>query len=925
MPVGRGSGVIVGRSDERAALWALLDGAAAGRAGSLLVVGEAGIGKTVLLGAAAEEAARRGFVLVVAPGVPGEKDVPGAALSLLGARLEKAGVPSDVVDQVRSASGQASAASSLLHAVAVAAEARPLLLVADDVHWWDELSLAALLFAVRRFAVDQVAVLVAGRPQVLDNRGLAALPHLEVGPLPRGLAGALARSVAPDTAEAVARRLWSALGGNTLAVVETAARLSDDERVGRVQSRDELPVGPGVVERWAGQVDALPARSQLALAVLAVVTTDEALMDALSAAGVLVDDLLPAEADGLVVVTELRWRFRHPLVRHAVVAAEPPATMRLAHAAAARALVGASTSPQQVLRRVRHRASAALAPDRDLASEIRADARLLEDMGARQAAAHAFELAAAADPDVASAAGCLARASSLALDDFDDDDAIRLGRAGLALEPPPPVRGSLLRVTGVAVARVEDVVEGSRLLTESLGLLAGEERRDAVRDLLFSLDLASERGARAPALVAQLGPVSHLTPLDRLLVAHTDAHVHPGIDARHELLAGLVGITDDEAVASGRAVETVANAAFDVGLEASGPMLHRIVARLSASEDPRRRLDGLGIDLLLSFWEGRWDDLTDTVEETRELSDALGRIDLYSDALLMQVMSRRARPDEFAECHHRAREIMTNAGMDFWLRTFPGERALLALALGRGDEAVDPLVDELTVMGERIGAHTVSADHVLALVECLADAGRRDEASDAGSRLRELIGPAPCALGEGFLARAEAVVSPDDRVHELLCRAEERIETGVHVFELAMTRLRHARWLRRHRRRREAADRLALALDVFDRLGCTTWADECRSELRAVGVDVVRHDRYDARALLTAQERRVADAVAAGSTNDEVGRRLFLSPRTVEVHLTHVYRKLGIRSRTELAALSAADGSSVRHVPSSGTVRPPRG
>ncbi len=907
--------MIVGRSEERGALWALLDAAGSGQAGSLLVVGEAGIGKTVLLGAAAEEASRREFAVIEVTGVPDEKDIPGAALSLLAARLEEIGVADDAVDPVRAASSPGASTSMLLRALTAAAESRPLLLLADDVHWWDDLSMNALMFAVRRFAVDPVAVLAAGRLEALGNRGLAALPRLEVGPLPRELAGALARSVATDTAESVARSLWSSLGGNTLAVVETAVRLTDEERSGRARARDELPVGPGVVERWAGQVHALPPRTQLALDVLAVVTADETLGDALSAADVVIDDLLPAEADGLVVATGLRWRFRHPLVRHAVVAAASPATMRLAHAAAARALVGTLTTPQQVLRRVRHRAAAALIPDPVLARELVAEAQLLSEMGARRAASAAFELAASSSPDPASAAECLARASSLALDDFDDDDALRLGRAGLALDPPAHVRGSLLRVTGLALARIESVVEGCRLLNESLDLLEGDDRRRALCDLLFSLDLGLERAARAPGIIADLAPVARLSSLDQLLVAHTETHVHPGLDARRLLLDALDRMTDETIVESGRAVETVTNAAMDVGFEVSGALLHRTIATLTASEDPRRRLDGVGVDLLLSFWEGRWEDLADAIDETRELSDALGRVDLYGDAMHVQLLGRRAQADDFVVCHDRARELMTEAGMDSWVRALPGEQAMLALALGRDDDALDLLRGEFQALDERIGAHTIYADHIVSLTECLADGGRFDEARVIGSRLRELIGPAPCALGEGFLARAEAAVASDDEVHELLCRAEERTETGVHVFELAMTRLRHARWLRRHRRRREATDRLVPALETFDRLGCTTWAEQCRSELRAVGVDVVRHDRYDARALLTAQERRVADAAAAGLTNDEAGRRLFLSPRTVEVHLTHVYRKLGVRGRTELAALSAADGFPVRPFP----------
>ncbi|MFC6239412.1 helix-turn-helix transcriptional regulator [Longivirga aurantiaca] len=903
----------MGRSDELRAFEELLDSLAAGRPCHLLVVGDAGIGKTVLLQAAAAAARARGVSVLEVTGVPGERALPGATLWLLASRLEAVGVESEAIEELRAVSARASAGPPLLRALAVAAAMSPVLLVADDVHWWDPLSVAALQFAARRLAVDPVAVLAAGRPQVLEDRGFAAVPRLEVGPVPRDLAGELARSVAPETVESVARGLWSRLGGNTLAVVETAARLTPDEQRGTAPVPEDLPVGPGVVTRWASEVDTLPERSRLALAVLAVVSADETLGAALSAAGVDAEDLLPAEAGGLVRLDALRWQFRHPLVRPAVLAAEPPATVRRAHAAAADALVGLATTPHLVLRRARHRAAAALGPEASLARDLTAEAELLARLGAHGAAADAYDLAAAADPDPASAAERLARAAAHALEDFDDDSAVRLGRAGLAHSPEPRVRGSLLRITGAALGRVQNATEGRHLLTRSLDLLEGPERAEAARDLLFTLDLTTEPEARVRALVDELGPADLLAPVDRLLLAHTVFHVDPGAEARLTLEQALLAVDDDEAVASGRTVETLMNAAFCLGLEVSAPRLRRAVVTLSSSGDPRRRLEGLGIDQMLAFWDGRWRHLLDMVEETRELTEAIGRVDLYSDGLELQVLARRALAAEFAPVLARARTLMSAAGMDYWAAALPGEEAMLALAEGRTERAIELVSSELDHLPAHTSAHAVHADHLVTLTEALADAGRVGDAAEVRERLRLMLGASPSALGEGFLARTAAAVAEDAEVADLLGEAEGFLEVGMHVFELAMTRLRLARWLRRHRRRREAAERLELALAAFEHLECRTWADQCRAELRAVGVDVTRHDRYDTRAQLTAQERRVVDVVGAGATNDEAARQLFLSPRTVEAHLTHVYRKLGVRGRTELARLATAhDGPSSR-------------
>jgi DNA-binding CsgD family transcriptional regulator len=231
---------------------------------------------------------------------------------------------------------------------------------------------------------------------------------------------------------------------------------------------------------------------------------------------------------------------------------------------------------------------------------------------------------------------------------------------------------------------------------------------------------------------------------------------------------------------------------------------------------------------------------------------------------------------------------------------------MLALSLGRPDEARDLLASEQLGSMVRLVPHTVYSDHLVTLVELLADGGEVEAAAAQRDRLITLLQPSTSTLGEGFIDRACAAVAPDAQADDLFCRAEERIGGGVHVFELAMTRLRHARWLRRRRRRGEAAARLQRARSVFLDLGCATWAQTCADELAAVGAGVARRDRYDVSGSLTAQERRVAEAVAEGITNDDVARRLFLSPRTVEVHLTHVYRKLGVRGRSELVRMMAS-------------------
>lgn len=894
--------MVVGRAEELLALTGLVDAAVAGRAGAVVVVGEAGVGKSALLDELAGTARARGIRTVEVVGVPAEKGIPGAALAVLATRLADAGSPPEAVEPLtRTGSPDPTALLEVLSRLDGTT-----LLVADDLHWWDAPSKVALVFAARRLACDPVAIIGAGRTELMDDRGIASLPRLDVGPVPLTQAGELARTVASGTADDVAQAVWRAVEGNTLAVLEAVVRLDADERAGRTRLPDDLRVGSGVVERWAADVQLLPYATRRALVVLAVTGEEDPVDAALAESGSSRADLEPAERAGLVVVRGSRPRFGHPLARVAVLAQASPYEVRDAHAAALAAVSVLAPTARRVHRRACHRAAAALAPDAELTRSLCEDAAALERLGAKRSAADVLELAAATEADAEVAAQMLCRASSMALDDFDDGAAARIAFVGLSREPAPTTRGRLLRIAGLATARVSDAPLGCRLLRESLDLLDGDERREAVRDLIFAQDITSERQVEIPVLAAELGPLAELAPIDRLLVAHAYDHEVGDLDTRPHLQSAFATITVHEATATGWATESVVNAGLDVGLEVSGPVLREVVSALAASGDPRRRLDGIGIDLLVSFWEGRWDELESEIDETVELSLALGRADLYSDAMRLQLCSRRADERLFAPTLERAENVMGEAGMDFWTGALPGERAMLALSLGRPEEARELLASERLDSMVRLVPHTVYADHLVTLVELLADGGEVEAAAGERDRLIALLQPTTSLLGEGFIDRACAALAPDPQAHELFCRAEERIGGGVHVFELAMTRLRHARWLRRRRRRGEAAARLQRARSVFLDLGCATWAQTCADELAAVGAGVARRDRYDVSGSLTAQERRVAEAVAEGITNDDVARRLFLSPRTVEVHLTHVYRKLGVRGRSELVRMMAS-------------------
>jgi DNA-binding CsgD family transcriptional regulator len=230
---------------------------------------------------------------------------------------------------------------------------------------------------------------------------------------------------------------------------------------------------------------------------------------------------------------------------------------------------------------------------------------------------------------------------------------------------------------------------------------------------------------------------------------------------------------------------------------------------------------------------------------------------------------------------------------------------LLALGQGRIEEAIPPL----TRVAEEVRAHGLVLPTVLHwapdLIEALARAGRRDEALALQA---EFEAAAASSLGKwalGSAARCRGLLT-EDGFEDDFARAIELHEAVGSPFDVARSQLCLGERLRRNRQRKEARTVLRAAIERFERLGAVPWAERANAELRASG-EIVQPGAVIATHELTPQELQVALSVAQGATNKEAGAALFLSPKTIEAHLGRVYRKLGIRSRTELAALLARE------------------
>jgi DNA-binding CsgD family transcriptional regulator len=244
--------------------------------------------------------------------------------------------------------------------------------------------------------------------------------------------------------------------------------------------------------------------------------------------------------------------------------------------------------------------------------------------------------------------------------------------------------------------------------------------------------------------------------------------------------------------------------------------------------------------------------------------------------------------------------LATEHGEGLMLTLCDYARAVIHNSLGQYDAAL--AAAERAVAPDDLSA---SSWVLPELVEAAARAGRSEVASSAFERLAERTQAADTAFARGVEARSRALVSDDDVAEDAYREALDALdETSMRMVH-ARAQLVYGEWLRRANRRVDARVQLEAAHELFGRVGADGFAGRAARELLATGA-TPRKRTDEARAQLTAQEAHIATLAREGHTNPEIGALLFLSPRTVEWHLRHVFMKLGIRSRRQLRTALAA-------------------
>jgi DNA-binding CsgD family transcriptional regulator len=908
--------MLLDRRDECQLLDQLVADVRAGESRALVVRGDAGIGKTALLEYVLGRAA--GGRVVRAAGIQSEMELAFAALhQVCTPMLDRVpGLPDPQQEALRAAFGLSAGRApdrfllglAVLGLFAEVARERPLVCLLDDAQWLDRASAQVLAFVARRLLAESVAMIFAVRDSATGQEPevpeLAGLAELLITGLPDDEARALLTSAYRGPVDApVLDRILAEARGNPLALLELPRGFAPTELAGGfgLLSGSRLP--RWIEESFHRQVAPLPAETRQLLLLAAAEPVGDPALVWRAAERLSIDISVPPwQAAGLVEFGA-RVRFRHPLVRSAIYRAAAPEERRRAHAALA-LVTDAQADPD---RRAWHQAQAAGGPDEDVAAELERCADRAQVRGG-----------------LAAAAAFLERASELT------PEPIRRGQRALAAAQAKYHAG-----TPDSSLRLLALAEASPL---------GELGRVEVDVLRARIAFTMKRGHDAPSLL--LKAAAELEPLDVQLArdmylealdaARFAAHLASGAGLR-EVAEGARAVAPPtqppraaDLLLDGLAVR------FTDGYAAAVPLLRQAVTAFGRQDLPTE--EGLRWLWLASTacCDHLWDEQTWEALATRhiELVRHTGALAVLPLALTSSIVMRTALgelttaaalleeqtavieatgiplawygPLFLAAWQGREAEAfeLIEAGMAENTRRGEGDgviacgwgKALLCNSLGRYEEALDA-AEAATEQRVEIGKPYWAS--LVELVTAAARSGRPERAADAFERLTRLTQLSGSEWALGLEARCRALLSDGPAAESCYREAIDRLSRTRVRGELARTRLHYGEWLRRQSRRTDARVQLRTAHQVFAGMGAQCFADCAARELVATG-EKVRKRTVETVSDLTAQEAQIVRMVRERLANAEIGARLFISPRTVEWHLSKIFAKLQITSRRQL-------------------------
>jgi DNA-binding CsgD family transcriptional regulator len=903
-----------GRASECALLDELVADVRSGASRSLVLRGEAGIGKTALLEFLVGSAS--GVTVLRAVGVDSEMELAYASLHQLCLprldEIEK--LPAPQRDALRVVFGLSAGPPpdrflvglAVLSLFSAGAEGRPLLCVVDDAQWLDAASALTLAFVARRLLADPVGIVFAAREPGEELRHIA---ELEVRGLRDGDARAVLDSAVPfKLDERVRDRIIAEMRGNPLALLELPRGLSATQLAGGFGLLETQGLTGRIEESFVRRLGGLSddARGLLLLAAAEPVGDPRLLMRAAERLGIVVA-AVDSETDGLLVVED-RVVFRHPLVRSAVYRSASVHERRTAHLALAEAS-DRETDPD---RRAWHLAAAAAGPDEQVASELERSAGRAQARGGFAAAAAFFQraLALTKDPSFRAGRALAAAQASLRAGAFDAvDGLLRTAEAEQLDEFQRATVDLICAQTAFSVNRGSDAPPSLLKAAKQLAPLDPPLARDAYLEALFAAVFAGRFGKGGGVLsVAQ---------------AARAAPAAPNPPRAADLLLDGYALMITEGYAVGAPVLQRAVKAFQSNDIASDDLLRWGVLAASAAlvvwdEEAWRELPTRQSELAREVGALAVLPMSLTHQVVGELhrghlgtaESLLKDLDTVCDATGSEVPSYaaiayeswRGREADHAELRTRFIKAMVERGEGIGLTHLEWWTAALYNGLAKYEDAVKVALSALKHPDELQNPMRIHE-----LVEAAVRSGRRQLAAETLEELCAMTRVSGTEWALGIEARSRALLSESGTAEGLYRDAIRHLERSHARVELARAHLLYGEWLRRSGRRVDARTQLRAAYDEFMAMGVEAFAERARSELAATG-EKIRKLTIETRDDLTPQERQIAQLAGERLSNPEIAARLYLSPRTVEWHLRKVYTKLGIRSRRELAdALSGLE------------------
>jgi len=883
----------------------------------LLVIGEAGMGKTVLLADAAGRARSAGMRVLSVTGRESESKLAFAGLhQLLRPVLSSAaGLPGRQAQALLGALGLAAgpvAPDPLLTGVAVLtllsdlSERSPVLVVADDAHWLDRSSLDALAFAGSRLDAERVVLLLGARGQAPPAGFDRGFPELQLEPLSAADAGRLLDGQpVPPRGRARAQVLDQA-AGNPMALIELAKVIAADPAASRRWAAEPLPLSDRLGAVITARFAALPEQAQAALLLAAVADGPDLSAAASRGAGPDALALAPAEQLGLVKVDRTGLQFSHPLVRSAIYHSAPFAQRAAAHCQLAGAL------DDQPDRRAWHLAAAALHPDEHVASLLEATATQAQHRGGAAAAALAMERAAELSPGPADQARRLVAAASAAISTGQADWVQDLATRALAVAADPALRLTACRDAGWALAysgrrsaALSALLSVAEEASRDLPTLAWDALADAATVAYYSGAPASRQAvSRILELLENKGPPPSPGRRPRVDVGARGLWIRACTDpfgSRNQLVPYLRRIA--RSALEEPALWRAGSAAWL--MDESDLAIHMLQDAMRRLRAPGMRgTSGPGLTAL--GWAyidtGRWDEALEVAAEAAGLAEANHMEIIAASADVITAALLAMRGDSAAARRHAGRALASVDPAENGLIAAWARRALGVAALADGSylSAFTQLRGLFTEDGTPLHNYA-SYLGVADLAAAAVRADRRMEGRDVIEHaLSHLNGMASPRL-EQLIARARGILADPASSEAYFGKGLSDPAGDQWPFERAQLRLDHAEWLRRSRRINDAKPVLTQALGTFRRLGARSWAQRAEAELRACGVAIAGAPaERDALAELTPQQRQSVRLASHGLTNRQIGDRLFLSPRTVSSHLYRSYPKLGVAGRHQL-------------------------